>query len=553
MRKTEKNIKIIPLGGCGEIGMNMTLFSVEGRWFFVDGGALFPDPTHMGVDLILPETSFIDDNEIRPDAWLITHGHEDHIGALPHLFKKYPAPIYGTEFTIELIKAKFIDANINDAVYNVWKVYTPTLFRNMKVTPFPVNHSIADAAGLFFETPMGNILHMGDFRIDYAPPEHSMTHENLEKVLAGKPVTLMMSDSTNSFQLGLDKSETQITPAFVDYFTKQEGAVIIATFASNIWRLQSVFEAAQSTDRKIVLFGRTMFRNVEIAQKLGLLNFNPDLLLSLYEINTIPRNRVCILCTGSQGEMFSGLHRLAWGNVSDFQITSYDTVLLSSRIIPGNEKTIDAMVTQLIRIGCNVVTTREDPFIHVSGHGYAEDLKTCIKVAKPYSFMPVHGTYKHLKRHRELAIECGVLPENCFLVENGDVVLAAPEPQGVIDRIASGRDYVCPGGILSQHSGIYKDRVALVRTGVIAVSFIIHQSTYKLAANPTVALKGLQFDENAVLKKMPRIYEYTFDSVSKRKRFDESILQEELRVAIRKYLENIYGFKTTVIVLFHKV
>ncbi|MES2614015.1 MAG: ribonuclease J, partial [Bdellovibrionota bacterium] len=377
----DSNIKIIPLGGCGEIGMNMTLFCIEERWFFVDGGALFPDASNIGVDLILPDTSFIDENNIQPEAWLITHGHEDHIGALPHLFKRYPAPIYGTEFTIELIKAKFEDANISNAIYNVWKVYTPVLFRNMKVTPFPVNHSIADAAGLFIETNMGNILHMGDFRIDYTPPEHSMTHENLQKVLKNKPVTLMMSDSTNSFSLGSDKSETDITPAFVHYFTKQQGAVIIATFASNIWRLQSVFAAAKDAGRKIVLFGRTMFRNVDIAQRLGLLNYNPDILIPLSEINSVDRSQVCILCTGSQGESFSGLHRLAWGSVSDFQINSDDIVLMSSRIIPGNEKSIEGVVVQLTRIGCAVITTKENAAIHVSGHGYAQDLKTCIQVA----------------------------------------------------------------------------------------------------------------------------------------------------------------------------
>ena len=553
MKKIDSNIKIIPLGGCGEIGMNMTLFCIDKRWFFVDGGALFPDPTHIGVDLILPETTYIDENNIKPEAWLITHGHEDHIGALPYLFKKYPAPIYGTEFTIELIKAKFMDANITDVVYNVWKVYNPVLFRDMKVTPFPVNHSIADAAGLFFETGMGNILHMGDFRIDYTPPEHSMTHENLQKVLAGKPVTLMMSDSTNSFQLGTDKSETAITPAFVDYFTKQQGAVIIATFASNIWRLQSVFEAAKDTHRRVALFGRTMVRNVEIGQRLGLLNFNKDILIPMHEINTIDRMQVCILCTGSQGEFFSGLSRLAWGSVSDFQINSYDMVMMSSRIIPGNEKSIENVVTQLTRIGCNVVTTKENHAIHVSGHGYAEDLKTCIKVAKPHAFMPVHGTYRHLKRHRELAIECGVLPENCYLVENGDVVLAAPEPHGVIDNIISGRDYVCPGGTYSQNSFIYKDRVNLVRSGVVAVSFIIHRGTYTLASAPLISVKGLEIDETKFINKIPQIYEQIFEVVSKRKKQDEFVLQEELRIGLRKYLENVYGFKTQVLIMLHKI
>lgn len=549
----ENSIKIIPLGGCGEIGMNMTLLAINERYFFIDCGALFPDPTNVGVDLILPNTLYIDENHIHPEAWFITHGHEDHIGALPFLFKKYPAPIYGTEFTLELIKAKFLDANISQAVFHVWQPDQPVLFRNMKVTPFCVNHSIADAAGLFFETQFGNILHMGDFRIDYCPPEKTTTHENLQKVLLGKSVTLMLSDSTNAFSEGADKSESDITPAFIEYLKSQQGAVIVSTFASNIWRLQSVFTAAQTANRRVAIFGRTMIRNIEIAQRLNLLHFNENILVPISELSHLARNEIVILCTGSQGESFSGLHRLAWGNLSEFQISSHDLVLFSSRIIPGNEKPIESLVTQLTRLGCQVVTTRENPSIHVSGHGYAQDLKKCIQLVKPQAFMPVHGTYRHLKKHRELAIESGVSSENCYLVENGDVVLACPQPHGVIDKVPSGRDYVCPGGIYEQNSPLYRDRIHLARSGVVAISLPIKANSYQLASVPVISMRGLHIDETQLLKKIPQLYEQILEIVTKRKRFDESILQEEFRIAIRKYLENIYGFKTVVLFMLVKI
>ena len=547
------SLKIIPLGGCGEIGMNMTILCVLDRYFFIDAGALFPDASLLGVDLILPDTKFIDENQIQPDAWLITHGHEDHIGALPYLFKKYPAPIYGTEFTLELIKSKFVEAGIYDAIFNLWNFFEPVYFRNMKVTAFPVNHSIADASGLFFETKLGNILHMGDFRIDYFPPEKSMTHKNVEKVINGKTVTLMMSDSTNSFQTGTDMSESEITPHLIDFLEKENGIVIVATFASNIWRLQSIFEAAYLSERKIALLGKSLLKNTEIASRLGLLNFSKNNFIEIQDIRKYPRNEICIICTGSQGEFFSGLHRLAWNNISDFKINEKDTVIFSSRIIPGNERTIDSLITQFSRIGCKVITSKENKSIHVSGHAYQEDLITCINTVKPISFLPVHGTFRHLKKHREIAISCGVSPENSFLAENGDIVVVGPEIRGVIDTVTSGRDYVCPGGIFSQSSQIYKDRVALIHGGVAVVSLIFEENSYDILGEPTVALIGVPLDPENLAKKIPIIFNNVYGTSTKKRNFSEKILQDDLRIGVRRYIEKRLNYKTNVLILFQRI
>jgi len=546
------SLKIIPLGGCGEIGMNMTLLCISNEYFFIDGGALFPDPSLVGVDLILPDTRFIDENRILPEAWLITHGHEDHIGALVYLYKKYPAPIYATPFAIELIKSKFEDAHISEAHFKVWKFFEPFLFKNMKVTVFPVNHSIAEASVLFIETKFGNILHMGDFRIDPHTPEKRATHENIIQVTKGKKVTLMMSDSTNSFQSGTDLSESEVLPNLMKYLQTAQGVVIIATFASNIWRLKNIFEAASNTGRKIALFGRSLLRNTEIANRIGLLDTSKYPLIDMQDILQYPRNKICILCTGSQGENFSGLYRIASNNVSEFKVKENDLVLFSSRIIPGNEKAIETLITQLEKMDCQVITTKEDRGIHVSGHGYQEDLITCIKIANPLYFLPIHGTYRHLKKHRDLAILSGVRAENCFLAENGVIISIDDKKKRILGSVTTGRDYVCPGGIFSPSSQIYKDRVALIYGGVVAVSFVFEGQGYQLLTEPVVSFKGVPLNSADFAKKIPVIFEKIYENSIKRKKFSENFLQEELKIGLRRYLEKRLNYKTNVIVLFQR-
>lgn len=548
-------VNLIPLGGCGEIGMNMTILQIGSLYYFIDCGVLFPDASQVGVDLILPDTSFIDKNKITPTAWLITHGHEDHIGALPHLYKRYPAPVYGTRFTLELIKNKFFDAGISgEAMLNLWDYFQPVFLKHLKVTPFPVNHSIADAAGLFMETPQKNILHMGDFRIDYNPPEKFMTHEALEKVLYQKTVHLMMSDSTNSFQVGRDSSESETLPTLLEHFKTHRGAVIVATFSSNVWRFQNVIEAAKKSGRKIALFGRSMLRNAVIAKKLGLVQYPDDLLVEINQLKDIERDKICILSTGSQGELFSGLHRLTWNQMPDFEITRDDLVIFSARLIPGNEKSIDSLTTQLLRIGAKVITGKEE-MVHVSGHAFQDDLKKCIMTARPKAFWPVHGTYRHLKKHREIAIECGIPQDKCFLGENGDVISVGPETLGVIDQVPSGRDFVCPGGIFSANSNAYRDRMTLVRSGAISVSFVINNYTKSLMGSPVCMAKGLPDSPYVDYSKVAeKCFENVLAVAKMRNKLDNhDFLTDELRIAIRRQLENIYKYKCVVMVLINSL
>jgi len=544
-------VNIIPLGGCGEIGMNMTILQINSLYYIIDCGVLFPDASQIGVDLILPAVTYLEKKSIKPAAWLITHGHEDHIGALPHLFKKFPAPIYGTRFTLELIKSKFDEAGLsNSAQFHKLKLFEPVFLKKLKLTPFPVNHSIADAAGFFLETPEKNILHMGDFRIDYKPPEGYMTHESIERVIKNKTVHLMMSDSTNSFQLGSDASESDTLPSLLEHFKTHKGAIIVATFSSNIWRFQNVIEAAKQSGRKIALFGRSMLRNAMIAKKIGLVQYPENLLVEVKQLKDFPSDKICILSTGSQGEVFSGLHRLAWGQISDFQVSKEELVIFSARLIPGNEKSIDSLTTQLTRLGAKIITGKEET-VHVSGHAFQEDLKLCIKTANPKCFMPVHGTYKHLKKHREIAIECGLPQDKCFFVENGDVVALGPKPLGVIDTVPSGRDYVCPGGIFSSNSMIYKDRVNFVRSGVFSVSFIVNSYTKDLMADPVCLAKGLpDYPKIDYTKVAQKCFSSVLATAKMRNKINNiDFIKEELRVSVRRHLEKVFKYKCTVMIL----
>jgi len=551
----DNTLKVTPLGGCGEIGMNMTVVTVDDRHYFVDCGLLFPDAGLPGVELILPEITWLHEEKIRPEAWLITHGHEDHIGALPHIYKHFPVPIYASPFTIELIKGKFEEAGIRDAVFHTWVSNQTVPFKNIKCTPFDVNHSIAHALGFFIETRHGNILHTGDWRIDIDPPEGSMTHENIAKVIGKKRVQLLMSDSTNSFQVGTDISEGALTKSFEQLVRDAgKGAVVFTTFASNIWRYQSICEAAMANGRKIAFLGRTMIRNLEISDRLKLVKVPRGAIIGDDEIHKVPKDKLCIICTGSQGEPFSGASRLAFGMFDKIRLDANDTVILSARAIPGNEKSIGQLINQFSRVGVKVVTAKE-ALCHVSGHAYQEDLKTVIRTTNPKYFMPVHGEFRHLKKHIELAVECGVPFENCFLAENGDVVLAGPDARGVVDKVPSGRDFVCQGGIFSAGGDTYRSRIGLAKNGHVCVAFTVKERALELACTPRLINKGVPMNQDDIESRLPAAFAAAVKSLppAGKKGIDVDAFVEDLRIQVRRVIEQRTNYKCIVSVLLSRV
>lgn len=545
----KNQLRIYPLGGCGEIGMNMTVLEVGGLHYFIDGGCLFPDQSMVGVDLVLPAVNYLREKKIKPEAWLITHGHEDHIGALPYLYPQFEAPLFSTQFTLELIDSKFQEAGIRKANFFEWKMGRPVIVGNIRVTSYQVNHSIPYSTGLFIETAFGNILHTGDFRVDQRPPEGTRTDDNIKEVVAGRDVLVMFSDSTNSFSPGTDMSESEVPDNIAKVCRETTGAVIVTTFASSLWRLKSMLQAARVTNRKIMLLGRSLLRNFDIAEKVGLIKDARELLISEEQLGSMPRDKIVIYCTGSQGETFAGLSRIAFGSYGSFNLEEEDTVIFSSRSIPGNEKSINFLMNRIARSGCRVLTGKDAP-VHVSGHGHQEDLISCIRAGNPKHFIPVHGEYRHLRKHIELAIEAGVKPQNCYLMENGDVVELGPEAKGVVEQVESGRDYVCQGVIMASTSDTYKARVNLSKHGVFAVSFPLAGKGFELAGAPAFNMRGLPVrDAEIRTSELVSVYEECFEEIKDAKNPSEDHFVEALRVAVRRTLEPKLKYKCMVMVM----
>lgn len=547
-----QSFQVIPLGGCGEIGMNLTLWHVDDSWFFVDCGTLFADENLPGMDLIFPALDAVRERGIRPTAWLITHGHEDHIGALPFVYSEFPAPIYTTEFTAELIKEKFRGLGFPQPELHIWQVWQKTTFRQAAVTPFPVNHSIPDACGLYLETKYGNLLHTGDFRVDRSAPEGSITLDNLTRVIAGRQTLLMTSDSTNVFVPGRDREEGRIAENLQTIFSGARGRVVVATFASNIWRVKSIFDAARATGRKVLLLGRSLLRNYEISRRLGVIpDVEDNFVISEEELKFIPPHELCIICTGTQGEMFSGANRLAFGSFEHIKLDGDDLVILSARAIPGNEKSINVLVNQFWRLGCRVLTGK-DADVHVSGHGYVEDLKDSIALVKPKMFMPLHGEYRNLVQHLQVAQSAGVAVEHCYLVENGDVLTIAPQALGVTDRWDTGRDYVGSERVVPGNSDVLRHRVMLARNGIIEISMIADASLSRMLGEPKIQVRGVYVRQERVKEVLLSSFR-ELARAQRKSHWTEETLSEELRIAVRRELEADVGYKTVVSVFLHKL
>jgi ribonuclease J len=568
-----KRLALLPLGGCGEIGMNMTVLFVDGEAYFIDCGTLFPDMSQSGVDLILPGYSYLATRGIKPKAWIITHGHEDHIGGLPYFYTRFPAPIYAPPFAAELIEGKFADLSIRGHKLTVWNAGDKTKIGKLQVTPFPVNHSIPHAMGLLIETPHGRIIHTGDFRIDAHPAEGFTTDSSIKKVLNGKRADIMLSDSTNSFSEGSDLSESDLVPQFETLMKDSTGAIIVASFSSNIWRALTVVNTAAQSGRSVYLLGRGTKKNFQIALKLGIVSESGLKLIEDSELKRIDRSKLCILCTGSQGEQFSGLHRLAYDSVPQFKVDPGDTAVFSARSIPGNEKAITYLTNQLCRKGVKVIHAR-DADIHVSGHGFQDDLITCIKAANPRFFMPVHGEYRHLQKHIELAIKAGVAEDNCLLVDNGTTAELSADGQKflVADRFEAARSYVCQGGIYVDEGEIYRDRTQLAKNGLVVVSLAIPKGKAKmrkgrgpqtdgeaqkqptiLVGEPQVAVFGVPVQESIIAEEIPRIFESAQANISRRKDAGMAQFEEELRIGIRRYVEGLCRFRCLIKVMIQHV
>jgi ribonuclease J len=485
-------LRIIPLGGLGEIGKNMMALEYGNDILVVDAGLMFPSEEMLGVDLLIPDISYLLARQNKVRGIVITHGHEDHIGALPYILSRITPPVYATKFTRELIMVELKQRGLKTgAKLNTVSPGSKITLGQFAIEFFSVCHSIPDSVGLVIHTPLGTVVHSGDFKIDYTPTLCEATNFNQLASLGAKGVLLLLSDSTYAELPGYTPSERIVSDTLDRIVGEAKGRVIITTFASLISRMQQVFDVAVKHDRRVFIIGRSMKEIASMALKTGYLTAPPGIICRLDELKTLPHNRVIVLSTGSQGEPTSALVRMANRDPSSrVQIIRGDTVVISATPIPGNEALVSKTTDSLFRQGANVIYDKLAQ-VHVHGHGSQEELKLLISLLKPKFFVPIHGEYRHLKLHAELAQSMSVPEDNVFVLENGDILELGQDSGKVVARTRVGVIYV--SGMITGEldNAVLRDRKLLSRDGVAVVTIAVDTENGKLAERPRIVTRGL--------------------------------------------------------------
>ncbi len=484
-------LEIIPLGGLDAIGKNMTAFECKGDMLLDDAGLMFPDDDHPGIDLILPDYTYVLENADKLRGIVITHGHEDHTGSLPYLLKDLDrtVPIYATKLTLGLIEGKFAEHRIKNAKLIEIKPGDEIKLGCFTVHFFAVNHSIPGAVGLFIESPAGNVLHTGDFKLDQTPIDGVHTDFAALARFGEMGVDVMMSDSTNAQKASFTPSEAEVGKTLRSIISQAKGRVIIASFASHIHRMQQICDAAVANGRKVVVTGRSMIQNTDIARRLGYLNIDDNDLIDAYDLKGMPSDQVVIMCTGSQGEPLSALARIANGEHRTIDIERGDTVIISATPVPGNEKAVTRVINSLAKIGADVYD-KSRARVHVSGHAGAEELKIVLTIVHPKAFMPVHGEATHLRAHARLAEEVGVSPENIFVLENGDSLKLSVNGIERGEGVQSGIVYVDGLSVGDTSQDVLDERNVLGNQGFASVAAAV-SSKGELVGSPQIEMHGI--------------------------------------------------------------
>lgn len=495
MSKNEQNkLLIIPLGGMGEIGKNMTVIQYGKEILLIDSGLMFPEEEMLGIDIVIPDITYLIENKEYIKGILITHGHEDHIGALPYVLQQINAPLYGTKLTLGLVEGKLRETKLkkSNISMNVIKPPTTVKIGSFTVDFISVNHSIPDAVGLAIHTPVGIICHTGDFKLDQTPVNGEKADLHKFAELGSKGVLVLMSDSTNAEREGYTMSEKVVGSTIEDIFRTSEDRIIVATFASNIHRIQQIFDAAYKNDRKVAVIGRSMVNVVNTALELGYLTVAKSLLMDLDELNRLPKEKVVIITTGSQGEPMSALTRMAMSEHKKVEIMPGDTVLISASPIPGNEKFVARTIDHLFRQGANVIYEAISG-VHVSGHASQEELKLMLNLVRPKFFIPVHGEYRHLIHHAQLAAEVGIPPENILIAENGRVLEFTKDSGKISGRVTAGKVLVDGLGVGDVGNIVLRDRRQLSQDGILIVVVTIDKETTEVIAGPDIISRGFVY------------------------------------------------------------
>ncbi len=535
-------LSVIPLGGLEEIGLNMTVFQYNSDIIVVDAGLMFPEEDMLGVDFVIPDFSYVVENKDKLRGIIITHGHEDHTGALPFLLKEVNVPVYATPLTAGMIREKLRESGIKAEIFTVRPREKINLGK-FEIEFIRVTHSIVDGIGLGITTPVGRIIHTGDFKLDPTPVDGELMDLHKFTEYGEKGTLLLLSDSTNAEKGGFTFSEKEVRRVFEDIFAKTHGRIIIATFASNIHRIQQAIDVAVMFGRKVFLCGKSMVANAQIALELGYLKIPPGTWLRIEELNKVSDDKVVIITTGSQGEPMSVLSKIATGEHKHVKVKQGDTVILSAKMIPGNERSIGRIINHLFKRGADVIYEKVSE-VHVSGHASKEELKLILNLIKPKYFMPIHGEFRHLMYHAKLAEKVGISRENIFILENGEVLEI--DEQGIARKngqVNSGRIFIDGKLMGDVESMVLRDRMRLAHDGIVLILLAIEKATKRVVTGPEVISRGFIFEDTSqdIIYNVRDMVTKTIQSMEHDIISDTALLQTKIRDTLKKYLRDTMG------------
>jgi ribonuclease J len=535
----QDKLRMIPLGGLGEFGMNCMALRWQDDIIVIDAGLMFPEEELLGVDIVVPDISYLTENRSKVKAIVLTHGHEDHIGGLPWILSELNVPVYGTEFTLAYVEGKLEEHRLLDDA-DLIEMIPGSRFTlgPFSIMPIRVTHSLVDCVALAIHTPVGVVLHTGDFKIDLSPPDNKPFDLHAFAELGKQGVLALLQDSTNVDRPGYTPSERAVRPKLDEIFARTKKKLFFSCFSSSIHRLRLAMELAHAHGRKVAIIGRSLDNSTEIAQDLGYLDLPKGLIINPGQIKEMAPDKVCIMISGTQGEPMSALSRAAVNNHKFAKIDAGDTVLLSSRVIPGNEKGIYRMIDHLERRDAKVIhDDGTQGLIHVSGHGSQEELRLMINLVRPKFFIPVHGDYRHLKRHAELAAGMGVV-EKVILLEDGDILDLDRNTAVKNGKVTTGRVCIDSGGSIEVvEDVVIRDRKHLSEDGILLPIIAINKSTGYVEGLPELVMRGFAVDDQQVINEARNIVQKTLNNSSTEEKQDYGVMKEKVRNDLKRFIQ----------------
>lgn len=537
MTQVEQKLQIIPLGGLGEIGKNLTVVRCGDEIIVIDCGLMFPDDEMLGIDLVIPDITYLLENIDLVKAIVLTHGHEDHIGALPYVLRNLNVPVYGTKLTLGILEGRLKENNVDSSSLVPVKPGDLIHIGCFKVGFVNVSHSIADAVALYIKTPLGTIVHTGDFKLDQTPVDGKVTDFHKFAELGDQGVLVMLADSTNAERPGHTLSEKTVGVAFDEAFRNIKDRIIIATFSSNVHRIQQVIDTAHKYNRKVAVLGRSMVNVSNISAELGYLNIPDGVLIDIDEISNYPPSNIVIITTGSQGEPMSALTRMSTSDHRKVGIVPGDTVIISATPIPGNEKLVSRTIDNLLKQGANVIYEKTSG-IHVSGHASQEELKLIHNLVRPKFFIPVHGEYRHLRKHAMLAQDLGMPKENVFVAENGNIIEFTKEKGGIVGKVPSGIVLVDGLGVGDVGNIVLRDRRQLSQDGILIIVVTMDKEMGAVVAGPDIVSRGFVYvrESEELMEEAKEKVKMALEKCEDNNITEWAVIKSNVRDALGRYL-----------------